>query len=358
MSSTEASQTPSPTSPSTAPSSPPALDQHHDVSKAKTAAFNRWRPSFHIMPSDGWINDPCAPGFDSETGVYRISFQWNPNGCDWGDIAWGTATSTDMVSWSVQERPSLSPDQPYDEKGVFTGCLINARDGSLTYAYTSVSALPIHNTLPHQHGSESLSLARSFDHGKTWTKYAKNPVMPCEPEGFDVTGWRDPFIAPWPPMSRLLGSNDDETLFGIISGGIRDVTPTTFLYAIDANDLNSWTFVGPLVDFGQNLRPSRWSGDLGKNWEVTNFFTLNDDEDPTVTRDFLVMGGEGCLSGSPLTNPGSSGPSRPLRGQLWMSGSLRERKGGRISGSIDTTYDFGGHLDHGCLYAANSFFDP
>lgn len=327
--------------------------------KAETTSFaqrhTRWRPSFHLMPQTGWMNDPCAPGYDPSTGLYHVSFQWNPNGPDWGDIAWGTATSSDMISWSVEEQPILSPDNGYDSKGVFTGCFAKAADGTLNYIYTSVSSLPIHHTILHQTGCETLSIATSSDQGRTWHKSDRNPILPGEPSDLDVTGWRDPFCAPWPNMSKVLGLNPDDTLFGIISGGIRDVTPTSFLYKINANNLSDWDYIGPLANFGLNLRPSRWSGDLGKNWEVTNFLSLSDENDPHSSFDFLIMGTEGCLEDGLEGSPGSAGPSRPSRGQLWMSGNLQKSE---AAGPANILYGFGGHLDHGCLYAANSFFDP
>ncbi|KAJ5343760.1 glycosyl hydrolase [Penicillium brevicompactum] len=314
---------------------------------------NAWRPSYHLMPRSGWMNDPCAPGYDPATGTYHISFQWNPNGPDWGDICWGTAVSTDMISWKIQENPILLPDTHYDAKGVFTGCFLKGHDGSFNYIYTSVSALPIHHTIPHVRGCETLSMATSLDDGRTWEKNTRNPILPGEPPGLDVTGWRDPFCARWENMSTVLGM-DSQTLLGIISGGIRDVTPTSFLYKVNAEDPSDWSYLGPLANFGLNLRPSRWSGDLGRNWEVTNFLPIKDPETPSLNHDFLIMGTEGCLedaNGSPVT----AGPSRPSRGQLWMSGTIQKQPG---SGVAQISYDYGGHLDHGCMYAANSFFDP
>ncbi|KAI5358798.1 putative glycoside hydrolase, family 32, glycosyl hydrolase family 32 [Septoria linicola] len=347
--------------PSTTPSTPPASNKifaNKQATLSRQERFNRWRPSYHFIAASGWMNDPCGPGFDPKTGLYHISYQQNPNGVDWGDIAWGSATSPDLIHWTHQAKPSLSPDQPYDNKGVFTGCLINARDNSLTYAYTSVNQLPIHHTLEHVRGSESLALAKSFDSGVSWQKIDANPVLPSEPACVEVTGWRDPYVAAWPRMARFLGVNEADTLFGIVSGGIRDVTPTTFLYAIDANDLSKWSYIGPLANFGLNMRPSRWSGDLGKNWEVTNFTTIRDAHNPNVQRDLLVMGTEGCLPNRSPSIAGSFGPSRPARGQLWMSGSLGRPQQSSVSGAVEMTYNYGGHLDHGCLYAANSFYDP
>lgn len=312
--------------------------------------------------------DPCAPFYDPKTGLYHVSYQSSLDltNADWGDIAWRSATSTDLVSWNLQHEAALTPDTAYDVKGVFTGCKVPSRDDSLTYVYTSIGALPIHHTLPHIVGSESLSMAKSFDSGKTWQKFSGNPILPSEPADLEVTGWRDPFVSSWPSMATALGRDSEDTLFGIISGGVRDVTPTTFLYAIDANDLTKWEYVGPLVNFGLNLRPSRWSGDLGKNWEVTNFATLKDEKYPSITRDFLVMGTEGCLpsalsdnSDDSPSDASSTGPSRPIRGQLWMSGSLKNdaTPSTPASSAVRMQYGFGGHLDHGCLYAANSFFD-
>ncbi|KAK9319362.1 glycoside hydrolase family 32 protein [Lipomyces orientalis] len=321
-----------------------------------TACIKGWRPSYHLLPPCGWMNDPCAPGYDAKTGVYYVSFQWNPNGFDWGDIAWGSATSSDMISWVVRDQPVLSPDMQYDQNGVWTGCFMPCRDDSLTYAYTSVSSLPINFTIPHRRGCESLSLAKSFDNGKTWQKSASNPILPGEPEGLDVTGWRDPFCALWPSMSKFLGLDSENTLFGIITGGIRHVSPTAFLYTVDPNDVSKWTYLGPITNVGLNRRLSRWSGDLGKNWEVANFLTLSDENDSSITREFLIVGTEGCLPDEEMTPGGRQW--RSAHGQLWLSGSLQEGKRNDVSGAVEMTYRFGGHLDRGCLYAANSFFDP
>ena len=222
----------------------------------------------------------------------------------WDNIAWRSAISPDLVSWAVDSAPALSPDAPYDCKGAFTGCMLPCQDGVLTCVYTSVSALPIHHTLPHPKRCESLSMARSIDGGKTWEKFAGNPILPSEPSGIDVTGWRDPYVSSWPSMASFMDLPANSTLFGIISGGIRNVTPTTFLYAIDSTDLTKWRYVGPLVDLGHNKRPSRWSGDLGKNWEVTNFLTLEDEKDPSIKKNFLIMGTEGCIS-NPQNLPNS-----------------------------------------------------
>lgn len=376
----EISRVPSSSSQSTDITEPSSQGNFHKKSSNTKSTFRRWRPSYHLQAPSGWMNvcnmssimqlsnvnrcqDPCAPHYDPCTDLYHVSYQSNSDldDADWGDIAWRTATSPDMVTWTSEHPLSLSPDTQYDGKGVFTGCNMPTRDKSLTYVYTSVSELPIHHTLQHVVGSESLSMAQSFDGGLTWQKHAGNPILPSEPKDLNVTGWRDPFVGVWPSMAEALGADSDNILFGIISGGIRDVTPTIFLYSIDADDLTKWHYIGPLVNLGLNLSPSKWSGDMGKNWEVTNFITLRDATDLTVVRDFLVMGTEGCLPSATVPESSSqklTSPSRPHRGQLWMSGSIRNNQdlSARTS-HVEMNYQFGGRLDHGCLYAANSFFD-
>jgi sucrose-6-phosphate hydrolase SacC (GH32 family) len=36
-------------------------------------------PSFHITAPWGWMNDPCAPGYDQTTGLYHLFYQCTSN---------------------------------------------------------------------------------------------------------------------------------------------------------------------------------------------------------------------------------------------------------------------------------------
>ena len=325
--------------------------------------FSRWRPSYHLMAPYGWMNDPCAPGYDPSTNAYHVAFQWNPKGNDWGDIAWGHAISSDMVSWRVSPAPCLTPDTRYDCCGVFTGCyrptdVSGEVNGTLSYFYTSVNQLPIHYTLPYAHGCESLSLATSIDGGKSWHKHFSNPILPACPVGVQVTGWRDPFVAPWPSLSKALGCLSQEYLYGCLSGGIVGKTPTLFLYSINATDLSQWAYLGSLLDVGLNQHISRWSGDLGVNWEAASFMTLVDGDNKSI--DVLIMGAEGCKNNA--ATPGNSSeqletPARIERSQTWLAGKLDSSfRGGNSVPQLRP--QFGGVVDHGCFYAAATFWDP
>ncbi|KAE8377892.1 glycosyl hydrolase [Aspergillus bertholletiae] len=313
------------------------------------------RPSFHLTAPHGWLNDPCGLGYDPTTGLYHLSFQWNPKGNDWGNISWGYSVSQDLIVWKTSLEPCLTPSAEYDSCGVFTGCFrpsdINGVAGALTYIYTSVRRLPLHYTLPYKVGSESLSIAVSRDNGITWKRLDSNPILPAPPPGLNVTAWRDPYIGVWTAKQRNHGSDmsPSPSLSGFLSGGIVGRTPTAFVYSVNPGDLREWKYVGPLVNIGLNFRPSRWSGDLGVSWETTNWVVLTDHEG--ITRNFIIMGVEGCLVSE-------MEQKRVPRSQLWMAVDPRPEQTKREPINALTDYAFSGIFDHGCAYAANSFWDP
>lgn len=336
-----------------------------------TYAYQKWRPRIHLMPSHGWINDPCAPGYDPASGTYHLAFQWNPDDTEWGNISWGNALSKDLVSWTTSETPILRPSTPYDCAGVFSGCMWpsgvdgSAGRGALTCAYTAVKHLPIHYTRPYLRGCETVALAVSSDAGRTWTRFGRNPVVAEPPPGLDITGWRDPYIAPWPAVAEMLRSAGNEAtrgverhresrstpLYGLLSGGIRGETPTTFLYEIDGNGPHKWRYLGLLVQPGLNFSPSpRWAGDFGANWEVCNFLSLSDSASG-ASRHFLICGVEGRIATAERLE--SQGEFRATHAQMWMGGALEPR-----DGCVEMKYRSGGVLDHGAYYAGNSFWDP
>jgi beta-fructofuranosidase len=287
------------------------------------------------------MNDPCAPGYDPRTGLFHLFYQWTPHSHRWDRIAWGHATSRDLVRWehdsgdvsrgtgALTQTPALRPDTAYDKEGVFTGCFWPAGprgEPALSVFYTNVCAVPIHYSKPYIRGCEGLALATSTD-GRTWTKHTANPILPEEPAGLDVTGFRDPYVAPWAAMDRARGT--EGRLYGFISGGIRGEGPRVFLYDVDPADLTRWTYLRPLAFEGGG----RWGGDLGRNIECTNFMTLA----CGVEREVVVTGSEG---GAPRPRGGE-----PHYGP-WMMGTL---EGGEFATTAAGMVDWGG------LYAFNTF---
>ena len=137
-----------------------------------------FRPVYHHTPAYGWMNDPN--GMYYKDGVYHLSFQWNPYGSMWGNMTWGHSTSRDLIHWEAQ-----SPVIWSDGLGsVFSGSAVVDKDntagfgaGAVVAFYTSAGA------------SQMQSIAYSTDGGKTFTKYAGNPVLTL-----NVPDFRDPKV--------------------------------------------------------------------------------------------------------------------------------------------------------------------
>ena len=99
------------------------IEDHRVVDTIDEGAYLRHRPTLHLMPHTGWMNDPCGLGWDAKNQVYTVSVQWNPDSHEWARMSWCHATSTDLFNWTVSTRPSIEPTETEDVCGVFTGCL-------------------------------------------------------------------------------------------------------------------------------------------------------------------------------------------------------------------------------------------
>lgn len=141
------------------------------------------RPHFHFTPAHGWLNDPNGLLFYA--GEFHLFYQYHPDNTLWGPMHWGHAVSTDLVNW--QHLPiALFPDD-------------------LGYIFSGSGVIDWHNTagfgaeamvlfFTHHHPdtlAQSQSLAYSLDKGRSWTKYADNPIIPTPHE---LQNFRDPKV--------------------------------------------------------------------------------------------------------------------------------------------------------------------
>ncbi|RJE22211.1 hypothetical protein PHISCL_05459 [Aspergillus sclerotialis] len=183
-----------------------------------------------------------------------------------------------------------------------------------------------------------LAIAESSDNGGTWSKSTKNPILLGEPENIQVTGFRDPFLAEWPAMDRLFHQS---SLYGLVSRGIEGQA-----------QLLSYILCSQTT-MPRRFQPSaKWSGNFGMNWECVNFLTLGSGQN---NRTCLIIGAEGDMERDHIRNfkSRSQVPPRAVRSVVWMFGDLKSN-----NNLPSVTYTYGGYLDCGSLYAANSFFDP
>lgn len=142
------------------------------------------RPSIHFTAHAGWINDPN--GLVYLDGQYHLFYQHHPHATVWGPMHWGHAVSRDLLRW--EEWPiALAPDHI---GAIFSGSVVIDRNNTAGFGAGALVAIFTHQTEnPNQRQVQSI--AYSLDHGRTWTKYAGNPVV-RPPAG--LNDFRDPKV--------------------------------------------------------------------------------------------------------------------------------------------------------------------
>ena len=144
--------------------------RHGDALEGATDLYReKLRPQLHFSSRRGWLNDPNGLVF--RDGEYHMFYQHNPYGVGWGNMHWGHAVSTDLVRW--EERPIvLYPDRLGP---MFSGSAVV--DWKNTSGLGKGSEPPIVLFYTAAGDPSVQCLAHSNDKGKTWTKYAGNPVV-------------------------------------------------------------------------------------------------------------------------------------------------------------------------------------
>ncbi len=147
-----------------------------------------FRPQFHFTPEKNWMNDPN--GLVYYKGEYHLFYQYNPFGNSWGHMSWGHAVSPDLVHWKHL------PVALAEENGVmiFSGSAVVDWNNSSGLCKSSdpkdkSCLIAIYTGHREQPRHEAQHLAVSNDRGRTWTKFAGNPVIDIGSKDF-----RDPKV--------------------------------------------------------------------------------------------------------------------------------------------------------------------
>ena len=143
-----------------------------------TKNVERHRPLYHHTPQYGWMNDPN--GMFYKDGVWHLCYQFNPYGSQWENLSWGHSTSTDLINWKA-EPTALEPDAL---GMMFSGCCVVDKNNTAGFGKDAIVAL--YTTAGAR---QTQSLAYSTDGGKTFTKYADNPIITS-----NVPDFRDPHV--------------------------------------------------------------------------------------------------------------------------------------------------------------------
>jgi fructan beta-fructosidase len=137
-----------------------ALSLYEVPAKSQTIGYDQpYRPQVHFSPREHWTNDPN--GLVYFHGEYHLFYQYNPFGDQWGHMSWGHAISTDLLHW--HELPVA----------IYTGSGDTA-----------------------QGRRQTQNLAYSMDNGRTWRRYAANPVLDLQ-----MADFRDPSVS-WDEKER------------------------------------------------------------------------------------------------------------------------------------------------------------
>ncbi len=197
---------------------------------------NSYRPHFHFAPASGWMNDPNGlVFFECE---WHLFFQHRPAGQS--EMHWGHAVSRDLVGWETLPI-ALAPDTL---GAIWSGsCVVDEANTSDFFEEKGgLVAIFTHQTAQRQ----AQSLAFSSDRGRTWTKYAGNPVLTSKNPDF-----RDPKVF-WHAATSCW--------IMVVAAGER-------AQVYRSNDLKNWQFCS---DFGARLAPNMI-------WECPDLFSLRDE---------------------------------------------------------------------------------
>lgn len=211
------------------------------------------RPRFHFTPRANFMNDPNGLSFYQ--GEYHLFYQHNPFGPRWGHMSWGHAVSDDAVRWrdlpvALREERGVmvfSGSVVVDEKNASGFC---AAGGScLVAVYTGFTGKKQHQ-----------NIAYSNDRGRTWTKYARNPII-----DLGLADFRDPKVFWHAPTRRF-----------VMATVLSDVRKVRFF---GSTDLKHWT---TLSDFGP-------AGAQAGLWECPDLFSAPVEGAPSERRFVLVV---------------------------------------------------------------------
>lgn len=137
----------------------------------------RYRPQYHFSAKRGWINDPN--GLVYHDGEYHLFYQYNPVGVEWGNMNWGHAVSRDLIHW--EELPIALRMGPDGE--IYSGSAVMDYDNVAGLgkpgepAMLAFYTLQAVNSRQYDRDGQMQCLAYSLDNGRTWTKYAGNPIV-------------------------------------------------------------------------------------------------------------------------------------------------------------------------------------
>jgi sucrose-6-phosphate hydrolase SacC (GH32 family) len=274
-----------------------------DASRLLTETY---RPQFHFTAQAGWLNDPN--GLLYYRGVWHLFHQHRYPGS--GATEWGHAQSNDLLHW--KHLPTAIPAEGRD--AIFSGTglvdhenasgLQRGPDRPILLFYTLHPGGPNPPGDP-QSRKATQCMAYSIDGGRTFTKYAGNPLLRTadyndrDPKVFYHTPSRAWFMVL--SLSRNNRQRDKAT-YGLYR----------------SRDLKTWKLL-------QEIGPGAWY------WECPDMFAMQVDGDPARTRWLLAKSSGEYLLGSfdGEAFRVEAGPIRSHWGRCYATQTFSDASGGR-----------------------------
>ncbi|MFD2033522.1 glycoside hydrolase family 32 protein [Belliella marina] len=237
-----------------------SCNQNEKVQEVENEYYGEpFRSQYHFTPASNWMNDPN--GMVYFEGEYHLFYQHHPDGNTWGPMHWGHAISADLVHWDHQPI-AIFPDE---HGTIFSGSAVadvNNTSGLGTKENPPLVAIfTYHDADAEKTGAidfQTQGIAYSTDKGRTWEKYAKNPVL----KNPGIKDFRDPKVDWY--------ENEDGNGKWVMSLAVKDK-----ISFYSSPNLIEWTFES---DFEPD-----WAA-YGGVWECPDLFKLknNDGEEKWV----------------------------------------------------------------------------
>ena len=201
-----------------------ALQQSDGLIGADDLYHERYRPQFHYTARRGWNNDPN--GLVYHQGEWHLFYQHNPFGTGWGNMHWGHAVNSNLVSW--RELPEALYQKSLADMAYSGSAVVDRAD---TAGFQTGAEAPLVTAFTSTGRGECL--AYSLDRGRTFHEYAGNPYL-------EHTG-RDPKLFWFEPGRHWVMIVYDEPT-GPVASPDQGGKPDEMGYAIYTSaDLRQWT---------------------------------------------------------------------------------------------------------------------
>lgn len=199
-----------------------------------------WKPTFHIHPECGLLNDPN--GLSYFNGEYHVFYQWFPFGPIHGMKHWAHVKSKDLVQW--ERMPvAIIPTEEYEAQGAYSGSAIVKGDQLLLF-YTG-------NIKYSDELRDANQCIAIMNKNYETSKLVSNPVITGVPK--EYTGHvRDPKV--WEFSGKY---------YMLLGAQRKNLTGALLVY--ESNNATAWNFKGELKTSLENF---------GYMWECPDCFTL------------------------------------------------------------------------------------